>query len=265
MFLITRPLRSKKMTEVASALSDALLSLSFSPNVLICDQGGEMVNSEMEKLCETFSMTACPLTIVNKNSVVAESSNSTLTNTLRKSLENASTSWVKNLQMATFAINNSIRNYAPEHDYTPSYIFNSRSVGAKIPIWNEDEEQLNVQEKIKQMNQERFKYDYDIVTAVKKRFKPLIGETYLVHEERVLSKKKLNIESTALKLESYWTPAIIRETPSHDIVVVETTNGVRKAHIRQLKPISPELMREIEQKGILNFLPTTPKATAENE
>ena len=250
-FLIARKLKTKRMSEVKANLEECLLSFHILPSVAIHDAGTEFVNHEIQQLFKELKITSCIVTNVNKNSNMAESIISSLTNTLRK-MGDESNCWPQVLQQAVFSINHSLREYAPGHVYTAAQVFNNRSNEPKIPFF-EDEESFDIHKNIKEMNKARFHDDYNIALCLKERFVVKVGDILLCHEEKVLAKKALNCERTAVKLSAYWAICKVQEIVNEDIVIVKTNSGVRKSHIRQLKRIPQNLMDEIQREKLADF------------
>ena len=116
-----------------------------------------------------------------------------------------------------------------------------------------DDSGFNIYSKLKELNKARFHDDYDIALCVKERFEVNVGDIMLCHEEKVLAKKAINCERTAVKLSAYWAVCKIKEIISENIVIVNTNKGLRKAHTRQLKRISPELMNEIQKNNLADL------------
>ena len=250
-FLIARKLKTKRMSEVKANLEECLLSFHILPSVAIHDAGTEFVNHEIQQLFKELKITSCIVTNVNKNSNMAESIISSLTNTLRK-MGDENNCWPQVLQQAVFSINHSLREYAPGHVYTAAQVFNNRSNEPKIPFF-EDEESFDIHKNIKEMNKARFHDDYNIALCLKERFVVKVGDILLCHEEKVLAKKALNCERTAVKLSAYWAICKVQEIVNEDIVIVKTNSGVRKSHIRQLKRIPQNLMDEIQREKLADF------------
>ena len=250
-FLIARPLKTKRMSEVKANLESCLLSFHLQPLVATHDGGTEFVNTEIQNLFKQLSITSCIVTSVNKNSNLAEVYISTLTNTLRKMGSEASC-WPEVLQKAVFSINHSLREYAPNHVYSAAQVFNNRSTEPRLPFFEQDSG-FDIYSNLKELNKARFHDDYDIALCVRERFEVNIGDVLLCHEEKVLAKKALNCERTAVKLSAYWAICKIQEIISEDIVIVKTHSGSRKAHVRQLKRIQPYLMAEIKKNNLANF------------
>ena len=250
-FLIARKLKTKQMSEVRANLEECLLAFDILPSVASHDAGTEFCNSDVTQLFKELSITSCIVTTVNKNSNMAEAIISSLTNTLRKMGE-GSDCWPQVLQQAVFSINHSLREYAPGHVYTAAQVFNNRSNEPKLPFF-EGKDSFDIHNNIKEMNKARFHDDYNLALCLKERFEVKVGDILLCHEEKVLAKKALNCERTAVKLSAYWAICKVQEIVNDDIVIVKTKSGVRKAHIRQLKRIPQNLMNEIQKDKLADF------------
>jgi len=117
-FAITRPLKTKTATEVASQLYD-VICLFGPPRLLHSDEGKEFANDVIKELTKLFSIDfrlSTPHAHHSRGTV--ERTNRTLEEILRKSFDGASSEWHHLLGSATLFYNISIRRTSKSSPYS---------------------------------------------------------------------------------------------------------------------------------------------------
>ena len=237
---MARPLRTKSSETMAKALLSIFYENSFFPAIISSDEGTEMNNQVLKKLCENTAISHILNHFMTKNANMVESAHSRIVNLLRRELNN-SDSWPESIAKTCFALNNCSKLYGPNNYIaTPAYIFNTRDLTSAPTTANIEESKKEADTDVKTLIRDISKHNLIdtpslYINIQNRRPAYSLNETVLAFAEFVIGKKKLGRGLVKTKLKQFWVKAKIVKKLGQNYILKLPNGTEKRYHERQIK------------------------------